>query len=200
MIYIFLIDGGDILIYENEITVEVNCNLNELNTILNRENFKVICEYEVKDIYMIEKNYINFNDKLEMLKHCVLIRNIIDENDLKILTYKYKEYDDNGDIKKQGKVSCEIDSIEKMEEILKMVNFDDLIRIEDHVVVYSNGVDELAVEFVNDKHIYIEIEQNNKYLSIDEMKAVFSKYNIPVKGKDFFVKKALIELKERYGD
>lgn len=188
------------MIYENEITVEVDCNLNELNTILNRENFKVICEYEVKDIYMIEKNNINFNDKLEMLKHCVLIRNIIDENDLKILTYKYKEYDDNGDIKKQGKVSCEIDSIEKMEEILKMVNFDDLIRIDDHVVVYSNGVDEFAVEFVNGKHIYIEVEQNNKYLSIDEMKDVFSKYNIPVKGKDFFVKKALVELKERYGD
>lgn len=44
------------MIYENEITVEVDCNLNELNTILNRKNFKVICEYEVKDIYMIEKN------------------------------------------------------------------------------------------------------------------------------------------------
>ena len=72
--------------------------------------------------------------------------------------------------------------------------------VELEVVEVVEVVVEFAVEFVNDKHIYIEIEQNNKYLSIDEMKAVFSKYNIPVKGKDFFVKKALIELKERYGD
>lgn len=190
------------MIYENEITVEVNCNDIELKNILNRENFKMISEYEVKDIYMIEKNYIDFSNKLEMLKHCVLIRNIIDDEDLKILTYKYKEYDNNGDIIKQRKISCGIDSIEKIEEILKMINFKDLIRINDHIEIYSNGIDEIAVEFVNDKHIYIEVEQvstnGKKYSSIDEMKNIFNKYSIPISNENFFVKKALIELEEKY--
>ena len=63
---------------------------------------------------MIDKKYKNIEDKLELLKHTILIRDIIEENkETKQITYKYKEYDENGNITKQGKTNCKINSIEE---------------------------------------------------------------------------------------
>ena len=69
------------------------------------------------------------------------------------------------------------------------------------MLVYSNDVDEFAVQVVNNKHIYIEIEEKGNYIektykSIDEMIEVIKKYEIPIKNENYFVKKAEIELKE----
>ena len=56
----------------------------------------------------------------------------------------------------------------------------------------------------NNKHIYIEIETKCHYAgrfynSIDEMKNVIINNDIPIKDNGFFVKKAEIELQEKYG-
>lgn len=105
---------------------------------------------------MINKNDKVCNNYLEPLKKCVLIRNIIEEKtNKKKLTYKYKEYDSNQDIIRQGKIDCCIDSIEKAKELFEALNFEELISIRDHMLVYSNGIDEFVVQSVNNKHIYI---------------------------------------------
>lgn len=69
------------------------------------------------------------------------------------------------------------------------------------MLVYSNGNDEFVVQIVNNKHLYIEIEEKCNYTdkiykTIDEMIDVIKKYDIPIKGDNYFVKKAEIELKE----
>ena len=189
--------------YEEEITVEVSCSLETLKNILFDSNFKVVEEYDLNDIYMVEHNYINEDNNLELLKHCVLIRNIIEKDkETKLIIYKHKEYNTNGDIIKQGKVSCKIDSIEDAKRLLESINYKELIKINDHLIIVSNGIDELAIQLVNDKHIYIEIEDkcnsiDKEYLNTDEMKDVISKYNIPIVGTNYYVKKAEIELKEK---
>ena len=71
------------------------------------------------------------------------------------------------------------------------------------MLVYANDKDELVIQEVNNKHIYIEIEDKCHYTkivynSIDEMKEVIKKYSIPIKNNNYFVKKAEIELKETY--
>ena len=71
------------------------------------------------------------------------------------------------------------------------------------MLVYATDKDELLIQNVNNKHIYIEIEDkchriNRIYNSIDEMKKVIIENNIPIKNKDFYVKKAEIELQETY--
>ena len=63
--------------YENEITVETVCSIQELNNLLEKLEFKVMEEYDVFDIYMLDKNYNNTENKLELLKHCILIRDIV---------------------------------------------------------------------------------------------------------------------------
>ena len=189
--------------YENEITVETVCSIQELNNLLEKLEFKVMEEYDVFDIYMLDKNYNNTENKLELLKHCILIRDIIGKDEeTKKITYKYKEYNEKEEIVKQGKSDCEILDIEEAKNLFEALNYEELIRINDHIIVYSNNIDELAVQVVNNKHIYIEIEEkcnyiNKKYNSLGEMKNVVSKYKIPIKEENYFVKKAEIELEEK---
>ena len=188
---------------ENEITVEVDTSLEELFNILERKGFKLTEEFDYNDIYLINKKNINKKtDYLSLLNKCVLIRNIIEKNkETKMLVYKYKEYDDNKDITKQEQVKVLIDDIDKSKILFEKLGFKELIRINDHMYVFTSEKDEFVVQNVNNKHIYIEIEDecrraNRFYNSIDEMKSVIIDNSIPFKNNDFFVKKAEIELKE----
>lgn len=188
--------------YENEITVEVLCGIDELKDILEKSKFKIMEEYDVFDIYMLNKNYNHIKNKLKLLNHCVLIRDIRETNkETKKITYKYKEYNKKEEIVKQGKSQCEILDVEEAKKLFESLNYEELIRIDDHLIVYSNGIDEMTVQLVNDKHIYIEIEEkcnyiNKKYNSIEEMKEAINRYKLPIKKNDYFVKKAEIELGE----
>lgn len=189
--------------YENEITVEADTNLENLIVLLNSKGFELKETYDLNDIYLINKNDKE-NNYLSMLNKCVLIRYIIEKNkETKILTYKYKEYNQNKEITKQGKINVSIDDIDNTKLLFEKLNFEELIKINDHMLVYATDKDELVIQSVNNKHIYIEIEDkcnyaNRIYNSIDEMKKVIIDNNIPIKNNDFFVKKAEIELQEKY--
>lgn len=192
--------------YENEITVEIDCSLEALTKILEKNGFKLKEVYDLNDIYMIHiLNKKEDENILCLLNKCVLIRDIIEQDkQTKMLTYKYKEYNEKEEIIKQGKVKCIVDSIESSKELFEKLDFEELLRINDHMLVYANSEDELVVQNVNGKHIYIEIEDkcyyiNKFYNSTDEMKKVIKKYSIPIKNDDYFVKKAQVELKEKYG-
>ena len=122
--------------FENEITVEIDVTLKELKDILKNKGFEVKEEYDLNDVYMINKNDKKDNNCLELLKKCVLIRNVIEKNNnKKILTYKYKEYNKNNDIIKQGKIDCYIDSIENAILLFEALNFEKLICINDTLVL-----------------------------------------------------------------
>ena len=190
--------------YENEITVEVDTDLNNLIKLLEEKGFKLKEKYELNDIYLINKND-KFGDYLSMLNRCILIRQVVEENkESKMLTYKYKEYNDKQEITKQGKIKVNIDDLENAKLLLEKLNFEELIRINDTIFVYVKTGDEIAVQWVNNKHLYIEIEEGNGiekvYNSIDDMKKVISDNEIPIKGNNYFVKKAEEELKEVYNN
>lgn len=81
-----------------------------------------------------------------MLNKCVLIRDVIEKNrEKKISTYKYKEYNKLKEINTQGKIKVHIDDIESMKLLLEKLNFEELIRINDHMLVYATETDELAI-------------------------------------------------------
>ncbi len=189
--------------YENEITVEVNTNMNDLIKILESKGFKLKEAYNLNDFYLINKKDKN-NDYLSMLNKGVLIRHIIEDNkENKLLTYKYKEYNENKEITKQGKINVKVDDIDNSKLLLEKLGFEELIKIYDKLYVYATDRDELVVQSVNNKHIYIEIEDkchyaNRIYNSVDEMKAVIIDNSIPIKNNNYFVKKAEIELQEMY--
>ena len=190
--------------FENEITVEVDTDLDSLIKILEGRGFELKEEYDLNDIYLINKNDKQ-GDYLEMLSKCVLIRDILeDSGETKMLTYKYKEYNEKKEITKQGKVKVKIDDIDKAKQLFENLGFEELIKINDHMLVYATDHEELVVQNVNNgKHIYIEVEDechyaNRKYGSIEELKETIIGNGIPFKDNNFFAKTAEIELKETY--
>ena len=189
---------------DNEITVEIDTNLENLEKILKENNFKINEIYDIYDIYFVNKDIDIKDNFLEILNKCILIRDIVEtDHELKLITYKFKEYNNKNEIVSQKKFNCKIESISEAVDLLKALNYKELIKINNHQIVYSNGEDEMVVQMVNNKHIYIEIEQKCNYAkkyyqNIEEMKDVIKRYNIPIKNNDFFMKKAEIELKEIY--
>ena len=183
---------------ETEITVLVNSDYETLKRQLEKKNFKIIDEYQVNDIYMIDKNIdLNKLNNLEILKKCVLVRDIVDIK--KVLLYKYKKYADNGDIIEQGKVDCPITDVDKAVSFMETINYRTLFKIYDKCIVYTNGETELVVQLVNNEYIFIEMEAecsniDKVYKDVNEMKDEINKYNLPINNSNYFVKKAEITL------
>ena len=186
--------------YENEITVQVTCNYEELHNLLIKQGFKIIEKYKVIDEYLISKDYdLKNKNSLDILKECVIVRYI--ENTLKELLYKYKEYSNNGDILKQAKVSCKVNDIKEASNFMKTIGYKELIHIQNNSVVYTNDKIEFAVQLVNDKYIFIELEERSEHVktvfsNVEDMKKVINSLNIPMVKNNYFAKKAVIVLEE----
>ena len=186
--------------YENEITVQVTCNYEELHSLLIKQGFKIIEKYTLIDEYLISKDYdLKNKNSLDILKECVIVRYI--ENTLKELLYKYKEYSNNGDIIKQAKVSCKVNDIKEASNFMKTIGYKELIHIQNNSVVYANDKIEFAVQLVNDKYIFIELEERSEHVktvfsNIEDMKKVIDSLNIPMVKNNYFAKKAVIVLEE----
>lgn len=186
--------------YENEITVKVNTTYDKLHNILLKNNFIIKEEYTVKDTYMINKeiDITKLND-LEVLKQCILVRDVVDIE--KSLVYKNKEYDSEGNIIKQSKIKCPILDIDKGIKFMEEINYIKLFNIIDKCIVYVNNENELVVELVNDKYIFIELESNPEYINkkytccLDMIKELNS-YNLPIDKTNYFVKKAVLVLND----
>ena len=167
----------------------------ELLEDLKNKGFEVQEEFQLNDIYMLNKDLdISRVLNLDFLSKCVLVRETVGRQ--KLLLYKYKEFDTNGDIIKQGKVKCPILDIEKGREFLEALNFKRLFEIKDKNYVFTNGKNEIYVQDVEGQGIYIEMEQKNIKLNnlngnnIDEMKEILTSYNFNIDTSNFFVKKA----------
>ena len=186
--------------YENEITVKVNTTYDKLHDILLKNNFIIKEEYTVKDTYMINKeiNITELND-LEVLKQCILVRDVVDIE--KSLVYKNKEYDSEGNIIKQSKIKCPILDTDKGIKFMEEINYIKLFNIIDKCIVYVNNDNELVVELVNDKYVLIELESNPEYINkkytcyLDMIKELNS-YNLPIDKTNYFVKKAVLVLND----
>lgn len=185
---------------ETEITVLIKTDYNQLKRELEQNNFEIKEEYEINDVYLINKNInIENMNNLDILKKCVLVRNVVDIE--KKLLYKYKECDINGDIITQGKVECPVTNISKALEFMEAINYKKLFNIFDKCIVFANEKTELTVQIVNNKYVFIEIESKckhikRKYKSIEEIKKDISGYNLSIDKSNFFVKKAEMILKE----
>ncbi len=185
---------------ETEITVLVKTSYENLKEELLNKGFELKEEYEVNDDYLIDSrlNLSNMSN-LDILKNCVLVRDVVGIE--KELLYKYKEYDDNGDIIKQGKVKCPVIDTQKAIDFMMTINYKILFSIYDKCIVFANDRTQLVVQLVNDKYIFIEMESDGEfidreYANIEEMKEDLLSYNLPIDNSNFFIKKAEIMLNE----
>ncbi len=187
--------------FENEITVLVKTDYKSLEEELKKLSFVKKEQYEINDIYMINNDIDLLSMKtLDILKNCILIRDIVGIE--KQFLYKYKEYNNNGDILRQAKVKCPITDIGSATSFMGAINYKELFRIYDKCIVFANDKTELVVQIVNNKYIFIEMEteesfNDKKYMNIDEMKEELFSYNLSIDKSNIFVKKAEIILNEK---
>lgn len=183
---------------ETEITVLVKTSYEKLKEELLNKGFELKEEYEVNDDYLIDSRLnLSSMSNLDILKNCILVRDVVGIE--KELLYKYKEYDDNGDIIKQGKVKCLVIDTKKAIDFMMAINYKRLFSIYDKCIVFANDRTQLVVQLVNDKYIFIEMESNGEfidreYTNIEEMKEDLLSYNLPIDNSNFFIKKAEIML------
>lgn len=183
---------------ETEITVLVKTSYEKLKEELLNKGFELKEEYEVNDDYLIDSRLnLSSMSNLDILKSCILVRDVVGIE--KELLYKYKEYDDNGDIIKQGKVKCPVIDTKKAIDFMMFINYKRLFSIYDKCIVFANDRTQLVVQLVNDKYIFIEMESNGEfidreYTNIEEMKEDLLSYNLPIDNSNFFIKKAEIML------
>lgn len=185
---------------EMEITVLVKTDYNGLKSELEQNGFEIKEEYQINDTYLIDSAIdMSRMSNLDILKNCILVRDIVGIE--KELLYKYKKYDNNGDIIEQGKVKCPIIDAKKAIKFMKAIKYKELFNIYDKCIVFANDNTELVVQLVNDKYIFIEMESKCEYIdkeykTINELKEELCRYNLPIDNSNFFVKKAEIMLKE----
>ena len=142
----------------NEITVKLNCSIDEICKILESKKFKVSNKFILDDTYFIpEKIELKDKNYRDILKKAIILRRIIlfnPECTIVKLTKKFKD-------------------IDNQKENLKILVKD----VEN-----------------SDKLIEVETQNNIELNTIDKIKQKIEELNLPIDTKDYFVKKAEIEL------
>lgn len=181
--------------FKNEITVNVNMTRKELIDFLKKQNYQKTNQCVVDDIYYV-KNEVNLNDDiLDIFKNYILIR--VKDNQ-KYFVYKMKEYAKNGHIKKQGEVEVEILDVNKGKAFLENIGYQELLKMHDEIIVYSKEDLEIAICYVDNKYLFIEVEENDKYNSITKLIKGLENTNINYDKSNYFVKKAKIIFNKKY--
>ena len=125
-----------------------------------------------------------------MLK-AVIIRNI--DNDGEIvnkITFKKKNINEKGEIVSQTATSCEvIDYTEGIRLFEELGYYEIMNIIEDDIIYYNDNI-ELAIKDVYNGNLLIEIETNNNITTIEELKKIIERLEIPFEKDNYFVKKA----------
>lgn len=188
---------------ENEITVKIKCEPNELCTILENKGFKVIDKFIMNDIFMIPnstKSKINDLTSREILKDAILIRDIENQfegNISKKITFKEKKFSANGDILSQKSINCDIVNVDEAVNLFQAINYYKIMNIVENDIVYVKDDLEIDIKDIQNGDNLIEVEtvSSNKELdTIEKIKKQIINLQLPIDTTDFFVKKAEIEL------
>ena len=163
---------------------------------------KVIDKFRLDDTYFIPKDLkLNKTNIRYILSKAVLVRDITDEisdEKTKLITFKIKEFDENGKILNQESVNCKIYDIEDAKKLLKAIGYKEIMNIIEDDVVYEKEGFEIAVKDIKngDKLIEIETTDNEELDTIEKLIKKVNELEIPIYTDNYFVKKAEVELEK----
>lgn len=185
---------------EKEICLKSNVSFEEIKNIMFDIGFKVQEDFQMNDIYMINKDVdISLDNKDIIFKDNILVRETVGKRTL--LVNKIKKLDDNGVVIGERKVKCPIADSLSGYNFLCSIGYKKVFELKDHNLLVTNGVNEIYIQDVEGLGTYIEMEQKNLLLkntngdTIEELVNIIKKYNLPLDYSDISVKKALEMLK-----
>ena len=189
----------------NEITVKIKVSLDEFYKIIEEKEFWIDHEFSMNDTYFIPETLnLNKMSTREILSKAVLVREIEEKTSGKVIkkiTFKIKNFDDNGNILSQEAVNCDIKDIEDAKKLLKAIGYREVMCIKENDIVYEKDGLQLAIKDIKNGHnlIEIETEDNDDLNTIDKLIQRINKLDIPIYTDNYFVKKAEIELDKVLG-
>jgi len=182
----------------NEITVKVTSSKKELISILEAKNFTPGRTFSLDDYYFIPNNLdISNTSTRDILAKAIIIRDIFENNEyIKKITYKIKNFDEKGNILNQKSINCTISDIQEAKDLLNAIGYKEIMNIKEDNVVYSKNKLELAIKEVINGDILIEVETepNTEFDTIEKLKTTISNLELQILPNEFFIKKAEIEL------
>ncbi len=188
---------------ENEVTIKVTCSQDELLNCLIKNGFKEGRKFSLDDYYFIPKKLdIKNMSTREILSKSIIIRYIVDNGDIvQKITFKIKDIADNGDIISQKAINCDVLNIEDAKKLFKALGYYEIMNIKENDVIYYKNKFELALKYIENSDILIEIEteSNTEWDTIEKIKNIISKINIPIEKDNYFIKKAENELNKILG-
>lgn len=182
----------------NEITVKIKCELETFYKTVEEKGFKIVDKFSMNDVYFIpNKLEIDRMNTRDILAKAVLVRDIIGKTsnrETKRITYKIKNFDKKGNIINQEAINCDILEIEDAKRLLKAIGYKEIMTIIEDDIVYEKDGFKLAVKNIKEGDNLIEIEENERYNTIEKLIQKVDELEIPIYTDNYFVKKAEIEL------
>ena len=182
----------------NEITVKVISTKEKLIKILTDKGFKRSRHFSLDDYYFIPNNIDK--DKLstrEILSKAIIIRHIVTRDKIiQKITFKRKNIDKKGNILSQSAISCDINNINDAKKLFEAIGYSEIMNIKENDIIYYKDNFELALKFVKNGDLLIEVEteENTEWNTIDKIKKIIDQLNLPIEKNNYFVKKAEDEL------
>lgn len=189
----------------NEITVKIKGNLKEFYKIIESKNFKIIDEFSMNDSYFIpEKLKLSEMSTREILSNAILVRDIRDKISgeiVKKITFKIKQFDEDGNIVNQSAINCNVYEVEEAKKLFEAIGYKQIMNIYEEDIVYEKDGFQLAIKDIKngEKLIEVETEESEELNTIDKLIKKINEINIPIYTDNYFVKKAEIELDKILG-
>ena len=182
----------------NELTIKVISTKEELIKILTDKEFKRGREFSLDDYYFIPNNIDK--DKLstrEILSKAIIIRYIVNEDKIiQKITFKRKNIDEKGNILTQNAINCDITDINDAKRLFEAIGYSEIMNIKENDIIYYKNNFELALKFVKNGDLLIEIEteENTEWDTIDKIKKIIDELDLPIEKNNYFIKKTENEL------
>ena len=177
---------------ENEITIRILCSKEELIKHLEEKGLKKGRKFRLDDHYLIPKILrVEELTVREILSKAVIIRNI-DNDGKKVnkITFKKKNINEKGEIVSQTATSCEVFDYTEGIRLFEELGYYEIMNIIENDIIYYNDKIELAIKDVYNGDLLIETETNNNIKTIEELKKIIERLEIPFEKENYFVKKA----------
>lgn len=181
---------------ENEITIKVTCSNDELIKHLTNKGFNEGRKFTLDDYYLIPKDIdIEKLTTREILAKSVIIRYIVDDGKIiQKITFKKKDINADGEILSQIAINCDVLDYKAGINLFNELEYYQIMNIKESDVIYYKDRLELAIKFIENSNTLIEIETDDNFKTIDELKKMVTELEIPIEKGNYFVKKAEDEL------
>lgn len=184
----------------NEITVKIKCNLDELYNILEKKDFKIVDKFSMDDAYFVPNEIdLDKTNSRQILMQAILVRDItgkISNRRTKKMTFKIKNFDEYGNILSQSAVNCDILNTDDAKKLLNAIGYQEIMNIKENDIVYEKDGLQLAIKDIENGDNLIEIEttESADLNTIEKLIKKINEIEIPIYTDNYFVKKAEIEL------